>query len=109
MMICDAGDVVVISFPGSKESAAKPRPALVVSQRDFNQQGCSILTMITDARHPPRPFDSSIRHESVGLKLESIVRMKLFTVENDQILKRLGDLSGQDRQRFLANLRKLLR
>ena len=106
-MICEAGDVVVISFPCAQESATKPRPAVVVSQRDFNEQGCSILAMITDDRHPRRTFDTPIRHESVGLKLASIVRMKLLTVKNDQILKRLGDLSGPDRQRWLENLHRL--
>jgi hypothetical protein len=64
--------------------------------------------MTTDARHPRRQLDTPIRHESVQLKMASIVRMKLFTVESERIVKQLGDLSGSDRQQVFQNLRTLL-
>jgi mRNA-degrading endonuclease toxin of MazEF toxin-antitoxin module len=108
-MICEAGDVVALSWRLTKAGKAITRPALVVSQRAFNEEGYSIVAMITDARHPPQKLDTRIRHESVQLKMASIVRMKLLTVETERIVKRLGDLSGQDRQQFFQNLLALLR
>ena len=107
-MICNAGDVVALSWRLTSAGKAITRPALVVSPRLFNEDGHSIVAMITDARHPHRRLDTPIRHESVQLKMASMVRMKLFTVENERIVRLLGDLSGHDRQQVFQHLKTLL-
>jgi mRNA interferase MazF len=64
--------------------------------------------MITDARNPPWPLDIRIDHQSAGLKMPSVVRMKFFTLDNRLVLRCVGRLCRRDRQQLLDGLRRLL-
>ena len=66
------------------------------------------MAMITDARNPPWPLDIRIDHQSAGLKMPSVVRMKSFTLDNRLIIRSIGRLSPVDRQQLLDSLRQLL-
>jgi mRNA interferase MazF len=50
----------------------------------------------------------SINHEEAGLPERSIIRMKLFTIDNRLILKRIGRLGDRDRKKVVLNLESLL-
>lgn len=86
-------EVVVVPFPFADRLAAKRRPALVVSSADFEQ---TILAMITSAASDWRS-DVAVRDWQVaGLNVPCKVRLKLFTLDDDLILRRLGTLSRRD-------------
>jgi len=90
-------DVVVVPFPFIDKPISKRRPALVLSSSAFNRGNHSIMAMITTKRHPPWPGDSYISGlEKAGLKIPCIVRLKLFTLDNRIILKKIGYLTRQD-------------
>ena len=98
-MICDRWDVVVVPFPFSDRAAEKRRPALVLSDKGFNSSGHTILAMITTRGHHPWPGDCDLEdHEDAGLPLPCCVRLKLFTLDNRVILRRVGRLSDDDRK-----------
>ena len=107
-MTCDAFEVVVVPFPFTDSDQSAKRPAAVVSRRAFNAEGHTVMVMITDARNPPRPLDIRIDHQSAGLKMPSVVRMKFFTLDNRLIIRSIGRLSPVDRQQLLDSLRQLL-
>lgn len=108
-MTCNCWDVVVVPFPFSDKAAEKRRPALVLSNKTFNSAGHSVLAMITTRSHHPWPGDSQLEdHEEVGLPLPCLVRLKLFTLDNRVILRRIGRLSDSDRKRVEASLDKHL-
>ena len=92
-------DVVVVPFPFSDRHAAKRRPALVVSDRRFNRvHGHTILAMITTARDSSWPSDTKITdRDAAGLKARSVVRLKMFTLDNDLLVRRIGALAEEDR------------
>ncbi len=100
-------DVVIVPFPFSDRQATKRRPALVVSDRGFNHaHGHVILAMITTARDRSWPSDTEITdRNAAGLKARSVVRLKLFTLDNDLLVKRIGALAEADR----TNVRRVLR
>ena len=105
-MICERGDVVVVSFRFGTTEGVKRRPALVVSKKDFNEFGHTILSMITTRSHHPWPGDVLVRnHEQAGLKSPCIVRLKLFTLDNDCIIEQIGQLTGADREKLAASSR----
>src|ERR1035441_9725513 len=79
-MTCDAFEVVVVPFPFTDSSQSVKRPAAVLSRRAFNAEGHTVMAMITDARNPPWLLDIRMDHESAGLKMPSVVRMKFFTL-----------------------------
>lgn len=99
-MTCDAWQVVIVPFPFTERSTTKKRPALVLSQKRFNRHGHSILTMITSAAHDPWPGDTRLADlDAAGLRRPCIVRLKIFTLDNRFIARRLGHLAAADRKR----------
>ena len=97
-MTCDRWDVVAVPFPFSERPGAKRRPALVLSNRPFNRAGHSVLCMITTKADPPWPADHRIGDlGAAGLPVPCIVRLKLFTLDNMLIEKKLGRLGKSDR------------
>ena len=104
-VICDRWDVVVVPFPFSDKAAEKRRPALVLSNKSFNAAGHAVLAMITTRGHHPWPGDCNLEdHDDAGLPLPCLVRLKLFTLDNRIILRRIGSLSDNDRAGVETNL-----
>ena len=103
--IFDRFDVIVVPFPFSEKSGKKRRPALVLSNQEFNRSGHTILAMITSKSHHPWPGDREIGDlEEAGLPLPCIVRLKLFTLDNTVILRRIGHLSDADTARVKKSI-----
>ena len=107
----EAFDVVVVPFPFTDRSTTKRRPALVLSDaRAFNKKvGQSVLAMITSARNSDWPLDVSIENlDSAGLPSASVVRMKLFTLDDQLVIRKAGALAETDRKGVVATLHQLL-
>lgn len=96
-MICEPWDVVVVPFPFTDKAGTKRRPALVLSSRLFNENGHSVLAMITTKSHSPWLGDSPVTDLAIaGLHAPCLVRLKLFTLDNSLFLRRSGRLSVED-------------
>jgi mRNA interferase MazF len=105
----DQWDVVVVPFPFSTQPGHKRRPALVLSLRAFNQQGSTVLAMITTAGHRPWAGDVAVTNlRTAGLNAPCLVRIKLFTLDNRLIVKKIGRLASSDQQQVSAQLRSFL-
>lgn len=107
----DRFDVVIVPFPFTDKAQAKRRPALVVSvNAAFNKRaGHSVLAMITSAHNPPWPLDVPVSDlATAGLPAPSIVRMKLFTLDQRYVLARRGRLAGPDQKAVGRSLRTAL-
>ncbi|MEE9304362.1 MAG: type II toxin-antitoxin system PemK/MazF family toxin [Thiotrichaceae bacterium] len=99
-MSFDAFSVVVVPFPFTDRATSKRRPALVLSdKKQFNQPiGHSVLAMITSAKQSAWPLDQVINNlDAAGLPSPSLVRMKLFTLDDRLILRQIGELSDDDK------------
>ncbi len=104
-MICEPWQVVIVPFPVTDRSQTKRRPALVLSQTRFNRRGHSILSMITSAAHEPWPGDAPLTDlVSAGLQSPCLVRLKIFTLDNRFMLRRIGTLAAADRKRVGSEL-----
>jgi len=104
-------DVVVVPFPFTDRSSTKRRPALVLSHGGaFNQKvRQSVLAMITSAKNSAWPLDVDIGSLDVaGLPSESIVRMKLFTLDHQLIIRKAGVLASGDERAVQQSLLQLL-
>lgn len=109
-MIYKPFDVVVVPFPFTDSAQTKRRPALVLSQStNFGEKiGHSVLAMITSQKNEPWPLDSAIQNQKQsGLTAPSVVRMKLFTLDNRLILRKIGHLSQKDQDQIKQNLTRL--
>jgi mRNA interferase MazF len=112
IVICEQFEVVTVPFPFTDSSVTKRRPALVLSNAAaFNTLvGRSVMAMITTATHSPWVLDVPISNlEEAELKVPSVIRMKLFTLDHTLILKRIGHLVASDRVTVEQALRALLK
>ncbi len=108
-MTCEPWQVVVVPFPFTDRATAKRRPALVLSAKAFNRHGHSVLAMITSASHQPWPGDTPLRDlKAAGLTTESLVRLKIFTLDNRFVARRLGVLAARDRVAVAAQLQGVM-
>lgn len=99
-MTCEPWSVVVVPFPFIDRRQTKRRPAVVLSPVTFqDEHGAVVLGMITDARNPPWPSDVALSDlEAAGLRLPSVFRCKVFTLDGGLVLSRLGALAPRDRR-----------
>ena len=109
-MICEAGDVAVVPFPFSDIAVAKPRPGVVISSAVSNDQaGETLLAMITTAAAGGRPGDTQLNDlAEAGLKTPCVMRLKLFTLDNRLIARRVGALSAPDRKAAGMAIRRVI-
>lgn len=110
-MTCEQWDVVVVPFPFADRAASRRRPALVVSRHDplGAVVGHYVLAMITSAAHRRWPLDVPIADlGAAGLPASSLVRMKLFTLDDRLIERRVGALAREDARRVRAALARAL-
>ena len=97
-MICKPFDVVAVPSPSTDRHTSKRRPALALSSEEFSSEtGNTLLAMIPSARNSSWPFDIQIDFARAGRRAPSIVRMKLFTLDNRLILRAVGTLGERDR------------
>ena len=103
------GDVVLVPFPFSDLSAAKTRPAVVVSVAGFEgATGDFIAAMITSAPQST-PYDVALADwRRAKLIFPSWVRAKLVTLSPSLVRHRPGQLSGRDLVAVEERLRRAL-
>jgi mRNA interferase MazF len=108
-MIFERFDVVVVPFPFVDAARSKPRPALVLSSMGFNRANFhTVLAMITRATHTKWPGDRAIEDlQPTGLRDASVVRFKVFTLDNRILQRRIGQLGRDDARDCVTALRTI--
>ena len=98
IMICEKNDIIIVPFPFVDNSNYKPRPALVLSHIEFNRSHQhTILAMITTGTDTSWKSDIVVTDiKEAGLNVPSFIRMKLFTLDNQLIKRKIGTLSRTD-------------
>jgi mRNA interferase MazF len=110
MVTFNSGDVVSVPFPFTDQAATKRRPAIVLTTNSFNDRHKhAVLAMVTSAKNPPWPSGLSIVDlKSAGLSSASVVRMKLFTLDERLIVGIVGKLSKPDKDNALKRVAESL-
>ncbi len=101
-------DIVKVPFPFTDKDTVKKRPALILSTSLYNKlHNHFILCMITSAKNSNWPEDLTISNlEKAGLTSPSVIRFKLFTLDERLILGKLGTILPKERQ-FITDKLKL--
>jgi mRNA interferase MazF len=109
-VICDRFDVVAVPFPLGSPAPTGRRPALVLTTRTLNlAQGHTVFAMITSAETAGWATDITIADlDEAGLPAPSVVRLKLFTLDNGVPLGRLGTLAKKDAKAVRRALREAM-
>lgn len=68
------------------------------------------MAMITSAKNKPWPLDVRIMDlKKAGLSAESVVRMKLFTLDHRFVVKKIGALSDEDKRSVSESIKDVLK
>ncbi len=105
------GDVVLVPFPFTDQSAAKQRPAVVISSTAYHRARPDILIMAITSQVRSRPSlgEAAIRDwRKAGLLKPSVFKPLLATVDRGLIRRRLGRLAADDLQTLRALLPTIL-
>jgi mRNA interferase MazF len=95
----DFGDVVLVRFPFTNQSAFKQRPAVVISNVAYNvARPDAVIMAITSQLHSPSGLGEVwiTQWQAANLLKPSAIKPVLATVEQSLILKRLGALQTSD-------------
>ena len=105
------GDIVLVPFPFAELTAAKARPAVVVSgdryARTERKLVIAAITSNVQARNGPMDF-RLIEWRKSGLLKPSVITSWLATLSPALALIRIGELSGPDLQAVAGRLRMAL-
>jgi len=100
MTAYEFGDVVLVPFPFTDQSAAKKRPAVVISSEAYHQQRPDLIIMaITSQMKPVQTVGEMmvLDWQGAGLLKPSAVKPVITTIERGLVLNKLGQLMQDDR------------
>lgn len=93
------GDVVLVPFPFTSQTASKKRPAVVVSNRTYNTAKPDVVVMAITSQLRPTPGFGEVwvdRWQEAGLLKPSAVKPVFATLEQALILRLLGNFGVGD-------------
>jgi mRNA interferase MazF len=105
------GDIVLVPFPFTDQTAAKRRPAIVVSSDAYHRDRRDVILMaVTSQARPGLGFGESAVEswKDAGLLKPSVVKPILATVDRVLILRKLGTLHDDDREAVRRALAAIL-
>ncbi|HSB12073.1 MAG TPA: type II toxin-antitoxin system PemK/MazF family toxin [Blastocatellia bacterium] len=105
------GDVVLVPFPFTDQSATKKRPAVVVSSSAYHADHINLILMAVSSQ-----VTASLRAgealltdwKQAGLIGPSVVKAVLTTIERKLVIRKLGSLVDADRDAVAQALRSIL-
>lgn len=105
------GDIVLVPFPFTNQTASKKRPAVIVSGEAYNRATSDIVLMAISSqlRTHPLPGEAALLDWRVaGLLKPSVVKPVLSTLEQGLILRQLGTLTSADQSRLRKAIAEIL-
>jgi len=106
------GDVVLVPFPFTDQSAAKKRPAVVISSLTYNNERPDLIIMaVTSRSQPARGFGEVVVGEwrPAGLLKPSVIKPVITTIEKKLVIKTLGRLSDADQRELHKAIESIVR
>ena len=105
------GDIVLVPFPFTDQSAAKKRPAVVISSEAYHQQRPDLIIMaITSQVKPAQTVGEMIvqNWQSAGLLKPSAIKPVITTIERGLVINKLGQLMENDSAVLKRNISSVL-
>lgn len=103
--------MVLVTFPFTNLQAAKKRPAVIISSQSYQQNRPDVILMaITSQIRQPLATGEAILQDwqRAGLAKPSVLKPLIATLEQNQIVKVMGQLSAADRESLGKVIRTIL-
>ena len=110
MTVYNRGDVVLVGFLFSDESAKKLRPAVVISSAAYNRSRQEIIVAAITSNTKPRLFGDYLLAgwKGAGLLFPSLVTGIFRTIKQTMIDRKVGTMPKPDMQAIDLKLRQSL-
>ena len=111
MTTCKYGDIVLVTFPFTNLQVTKKRPAVIISSLSYNQTRPDFILMaITSQIKNERSIGEYILQDwqQAGLLKPSMIKPLIATLEQNKIVKNMGQLSNTDREMLNAIIQTIL-
>jgi mRNA interferase MazF len=105
------GDVVLVPFPFTDQSAAKRRPAVIVSSAAYHRDRPDLVILaVTSQVRPVSGVGEALitKWRETGLLRPSVLKPVLATIERGLVLRTLGSLAEEDRDALRRVLTEIL-
>ena len=105
------GDIVLVPFAFTDQTATKKPPAIVVSSDAYHRDRRDVILIAVTSQARPGPGISEFTvdgWQDAGLLKPSVVKPILATVDRDLILRKLGTLRDDDRRAVQHTLSAIL-
>jgi mRNA interferase MazF len=99
-MTFEFGDIILVPFPFTNQTASKRRPAIVVSSHAYNSARPDIVVMAATSQVRPSPAFGEVwigQWQVAGLLKPSAIKPVFATLEQTLVIRRLGALAAGDR------------
>lgn len=106
------GDVILVPFPFTSQTAFKKRPAAVVSSRTYNTSRADIIVMAVTSQLRATPAFGEVwigDWKAAGLLKPSAIKPVLATLERALIIRQLGVLGAADQAALRKAIEAILR
>ena len=105
------GDVILVPFPFTDQTATKKRPAVVVSSDAYNKTRPDVVLMAVTGHLSSYPRIGEVvvnDWKAAGLLKASTIKPILTTVEKTLVIRTLGQLKARDLSALKDALRMIL-
>jgi mRNA interferase MazF len=105
------GDLVLVPFPFTDQSAVKRRPAVVISSPAYHQARPDLLIMAVTSQQPSILSVGEVQvqdWQGAGLLKPSVLKPVLTTIDPALVLKKLGRLTLTDQTALRQALSAIL-
>ncbi len=105
------GDVVLVPFPFTNQTASKQRPAVVVSSRAYGLERPDLMLMAITSQLRPTPALGEVwlrQWQSAGLLKPSAVKPVIATLEQGLVIRSLGALNAEDQAALRAAIGQII-
>ncbi len=105
------GDIILVPFPFTDQSATKKRPAVVISSKAYNQEQPDLIIMAVTSQIKPTSIIGEViirDWQEAGLLKPSATKPVITIIEKPLIIKTMGRLKGNDRIALQESLTVIL-
>jgi mRNA interferase MazF len=110
-MLFEFGDVVLVPFPFTSQTASKQRPAVVVSSRAYAMERPDLVLMAITSQLRPAPAIGETwlkQWQAAGLLKPSAVKPVIATLEQGLVIRQLGRLADEDQAALHAAVGQII-
>ena len=107
----DFGDLVLVPFRFTDQTATKMRPAAVISSAAYHRHRPDLLILaVTSQTRPVQGFGEATvaKWHQAGLLKPSVMKPVIATIDRALVLRRLGRLEDEDNQSMQQLLSAIL-